>query len=187
MALRDSALTPYEPSLVQSAKVLFTEATDRAAKEELADHLREQIEREPDALFLLGPGSTLAAIARRLGVEKTLLGVDALHGGALVGADLNEDGILELLERYPRHTLVLSPIGAQGFVLGRGNQQLSPAVVRRIGREHVVVVATPSKLARTPVMRFDTGEPELDRDLAGGGFVAVVTGYHVRRLVKVEL
>jgi predicted polyphosphate/ATP-dependent NAD kinase len=82
---------------------------------------------------------------------------------------------------------VLSPIGAQGFVLGRGNQQLSPDVVRRIGPENIVVVATPSKLARTPVLRFDTGDPSLDARLAEKGYVRVVTGYRLRRLAKVEI
>jgi predicted polyphosphate/ATP-dependent NAD kinase len=185
--LCDSALTPCEPALIQTAKVLITETTDREAKEDIADRLSEEIERDPNALFLLGPGSTVGSIGKRLHVDKTLLGVDAVAGKELVGKDLNERQILELLDRYPHCTLVLSPIGAQGFVLGRGNQQLSPAVVRRIGKEHIVVVATPSKLSQTPVIRFDTGDPALDAELAAAGYLPVVTGYRHQRVVKVEL
>ena len=99
--------------------------------------------------------------------------------------DPNERELLELLDRCEHPHLVLSPIGAQGFVLGRGNQQLSPDVVRRIGRASIVVVATPSKLAKTPVLRFDTGDPSLDAALADPPWWAVVTGYHRRRLVRI--
>jgi predicted polyphosphate/ATP-dependent NAD kinase len=185
MRLHGVALTPYEPSLVQGAKALLTTRSDREAKAAIADDLCEQIEAEPDTLVLLGPGSTVAAIARGLGVEKTLLGIDAVRGGRRVAEDLDEARSLALLRHHPRCRLVLSPIGAQGFVLGRGNQPLSPEVVRRIGRENVVVVATPAKLARTPLLRLDTGDPELDAELAESGYLEVVTGYHLRRLVPV--
>lgn len=80
---------------------------------------------------------------------------------------------------------MLSPIGAQGFVLGRGNLQLSPEVIRRIGLENIIVVATPAKLLRTTVLRFDTGDHQLDTKLAQNGYVAVLTGYKHRRMVKV--
>ena len=99
--------------------------------------------------------------------------------------DLDERRLLALLDRYPRCDLVLSPIGAQGFVLGRGNLQLSPEVIRRIGAGNLIVVATTAKLARTPVLRFDTGDGELDAELVGRGYIPVVVGYRRRRLAKV--
>jgi predicted polyphosphate/ATP-dependent NAD kinase len=157
------------------------------AKAQIAEHLAERMEREPETLFLLGPGSTVASVARRNDLEKSLLGVDAVRGGVLVGRDLAERELLELLEEDGTVRLVLSPIGAQGFVLGRGNQQLSPDVVRQIGRDHIMVVATSMKLAHTKVLRFDTGDASLDAELARGGFFPVVTGYHTRRLVTVEI
>jgi predicted polyphosphate/ATP-dependent NAD kinase len=180
-----STTTPHEPALVQSAKVLISESTDRDAKDAIAAHLQERIGREPDTLWLLGPGSTVAAIATRLELDKTLLGVDAVRGGEVVARDPDERELLALLDRHPRCRLVLSPIGAQGFVLGRGNQQLSPAVIRRIGREAMIVVATPSKLATLPCLRFDTGDAALDADLARPRYWRVVTGYHRRRLVPI--
>src|SRR5437867_7440128 len=155
-----------EPALVQTGKMLFAEVSDEAMMEEIADHAQERVENAQDALFLLGPGSTLEHIAKRLGVEKTVVGVDAVHNGKLVGRDLDEAGILELLDRDPKAKLIVSPIGAQGFVLGRGNLQLSPTVIRKIGVANVIVVSTPSKLNATSVLRVDTGEAELDKEFA---------------------
>jgi predicted polyphosphate/ATP-dependent NAD kinase len=185
--LCDSAVTPREPALVQCAKQVISEPSEEHAKAQIAEHLAEWMEREPETLFLLGPGSTVASVARRNDLEKSLLGVDAVRGGELVGRDLAESELLALLEGETNARLVLSPIGAQGFVLGRGNQQLSPAVVRRIGRDHIAVVATSMKLALTKSLRFDTGDASLDTELASGGFFPVVTGYHLRRLVAVEI
>jgi predicted polyphosphate/ATP-dependent NAD kinase len=179
-----TALTPFEPSLTQAAKAVITERSDAEVKAEIAEFLCEEIAADPDALVLLGPGSTVQSVARRLGFEKTPLGIDAVAVGTRVGSDLDEAGILALLDDYPRARLILSPIGAQGFVLGRGNLQISPVVVRRIGRGNIVVVATPAKLARTPVLRFDTGDAALDAELVGRGFIPVVIGYDRRRLVK---
>ena len=82
---------------------------------------------------------------------------------------------------------MLSPLGAQGFVLGRGNLELSPAIVRQIGIENIVIVATPAKLARTPVLRFDTGDPGLDDELAQAGYLRVIVGYHRQRMAATGL
>ena len=185
--LFDSARTPSEPQLMQSAKQVIEDPGEESAKAQIAEHVAEEFEAHPDALFLLGPGSTVASVAHRNGLEKSLLGVDAVIAGRLIGRDLRESELLELIAAHPEVWLVLSPIGAQGFVLGRGNQQLSPAVLRRIRRERVVVVATPAKLDRTPLLRFDTGDPALDAELASGGFFPVVTRYHTRRLVEVRV
>jgi len=162
--------------------MLFAEVSDQALKDEIADHVKELVEKEPDTLLLLGPGSTVEHIAKRLGVEKMVLGVDAVQGGALVGRDLDEAGILRLLDRFPRAKLIVSPIGAQGFVLGRGNLQVSPQVIRRIALPNVIVVATPSKLNATPVLRVDTGDPELDREFARKEYLFVVIGYRTSKL-----
>jgi predicted polyphosphate/ATP-dependent NAD kinase len=189
--LHDTALTPHEPTLVQSAKQVIVEPTEARAKAEIAEHVCEAMEREPGKLFLLGPGSTVASIAELAGIEKSLLGVDAVRGGGVVARDLAERDLLAMLDTVEREggavCLVLSPIGAQGFVLGRGNQQLSPEVVRRIGIDRIVVVATPMKLSHTTALRFDTGEPALDAELARAGYWPVVTGYHVRRLTPVRV
>ncbi len=185
--LHHAALTPYEPSYTQATKVLIAEASDSAMKDEIADFLQEEVEANPDRLHLLGPGSTVQALSKRLGIDKTLLGIDALFAGKIVGRDLDERQILALLEEHPDCRLILSPIGAQGFVLGRGNLQISSDVVRKIGGGNIVVVATPAKLGRTPLLRFDTGDADLDAALSAPGFIPVLVGYGRRRLVKVAV
>jgi predicted polyphosphate/ATP-dependent NAD kinase len=180
-----SAQTPFEPTYMQSAKALISGADEEAIKDDIAEQLREDIEAKPGTLFLLGPGSTVQAVGRALGIDKTLLGIDAVADSKIVGRDLADRQILDLLGRYPDRKLVLSPIGAQGFLLGRGNQPLSPAVIRGIGAENIIVVSTPAKLARTPLLRFDTGDTALDVDMISRKFFTVIIGYHRTRLVKV--
>ncbi len=183
--LYHSVKTPFEPSRTQLAKALVVETGDAAAKVEIAEELQALISADADTVFLLGPGSTVQAVAEALGIRKTLLGIDAVLGDNLVGSDLNEAGLLSLCERHPKLRLVVSPIGAQGFLLGRGNLQISPDVIRRIGSASLLVVATPAKLARTPCLRFDTGELELDAEFTGTGYVSVIIGRRRRRLVPV--
>jgi predicted polyphosphate/ATP-dependent NAD kinase len=182
--LYHAAMTPFEASLTQASKMLIDEASDAEVKEEIGAHLAEEIANSPDTLYLLGPGSTVQAVTRCLGVEKTLLGIDAVAGGALAGRDLDGKDILALLAGYPDRRLILSPIGAQGFVLGRGNLQLGPEAIRMIGRDNIIVVATPAKLAHTPCLRFDTGDRGLDALLAGDGFMPVLVGYRRRRMAR---
>jgi len=98
---------------------------------------------------------------------------------------LAEQSLLELLARYGERKLILSPIGAQGFVLGRGNQPLSPTVIRLIGVDNMILIATPAKLARTPLLRFDTGDTALDAELISRKFLPVVIGYRRMRMVKI--
>jgi predicted polyphosphate/ATP-dependent NAD kinase len=180
-----SARTPFEPTYVQAAKALIAGADEDAVKDDIAAQLREDIAAEPGTLFLLGPGSTVQSVGHALHIDKTLLGIDAVKANRLVAKDLAERDILDLLDRHPNCKLVLSPIGAQGFVLGRGNQPLSPKVIRRIGARNIVVIATQAKLARTPILRFDTGDPALDLDMISRKFLEVIIGYHRIRLVRV--
>ena len=128
-------------------------------------------------LTVLGPGTTTAAIARVLGVEKTLLGFDAVQDGRLVGKDLDEAGILTILEREGPARIIVSPIGAQGFVIGRGTQVISPRVIRKVGIKNLIVAATPAKLANTPTLYIDTGDPDLDARF--GDSIAVISGYRM--------
>jgi predicted polyphosphate/ATP-dependent NAD kinase len=183
--LHYTVLTPYEPTFTQLSKQLIMETSDAEAKAELASYLAEIMGNDRETLFILGPGSTLHAAAQEMGLSKTLLGIDATIAGEIVGSDLSEEGLLALVGRYRRCKLVLSPIGAQGFVLGRGNLQLSPVALRQIGVGNMIVAATPAKLARTPVLRFDTGDPSLDAELAARGYLPVVVGYRRERLVQI--
>ena len=123
---------------------------------------------DPRRIYLLGPGTTMRRLMRKLGLEKTILGVDAVRAGRLLGSDLGERELLELVGDEPV-TLLIGVVGGQGALLGRGNQQLSPAVLRRIGTENIEIVAGLRKLLALdpPLLHVDTGDPELDRALCG--------------------
>jgi len=184
--LHGTARTLVEPNLVQAGKLLFAEVSHDAVIGELVEHFHELFEAEPDVLFLLGPGSTLEAVAKGLGLEKTLLGIDGVAGERTVATDLDERAILKLLEAHPKAKLVVSPIGAQGFILGRGNLQVSPEVVRRLGLRNVLVVATPNKLVSTPVLRVDTGDDALDREFEAKEYWFVIIGYRTTKLHPIK-
>jgi len=181
-----TAKTLVEPNLLAGGKLMIDEVSEEAIRGELAVHFSELFETEPDTLFLLGPGSTLHSITTAMGIDKTLLGVDVAVGGKTIAKDLNEKGILALLDRQPKAKLVVSPIGAQGFILGRGNLQVSPAVLRRIGTKNVIVVATPAKLAMTPVLRVDTGDPALDEEFHKREYLFVLIGYRTSKLHPIQ-
>src|SRR5438093_9014835 len=181
-----TAKTLVEPQLVSAGKLMVEELSEEAVRAELTTHFSELFEANPDALFLLGPGSTIQGIASALGIEKTLLGIDAVVGGKTTAKDVNEAAILRLLDRYPTAQLVVSPVGGQGFILGRGNLQVSPPVLRRIGTRNVTVVATPSKLVATPVLRVDTGDPILDEEFRAREYLVVIVGYRTSKLHPVQ-
>ncbi len=126
-------------------------------------------------VYLLGPGGTTQEVARQLGVSKTPLGVDVVRGGSLLLADASERQLLEIVADVPAKAVV-TVIGGQGFLLGRGNQQISAAVLEKLGPAPLLVVATQEKLtalAGRPLL-VDTGSQQLDRSLAG--YIRVITG-----------
>jgi predicted polyphosphate/ATP-dependent NAD kinase len=139
---------------------------------------------QPDVLYIMGPGSTIKAVMQKLGVEGSILGVDTIKDGNLQQTDLNEEELLAILEDQKKVKIVISPIGAQGYLFGRGNQQLSPEVIRKVGVENIMILATPMKLRETPVLRVDTGDRELDKELSG--LRKVISGYHGMHMKKVE-
>jgi predicted polyphosphate/ATP-dependent NAD kinase len=138
-----------------------------------------------DATWILGPGTTVKRLAELLGVEKTVLGVDVCHDKKAI-LDLDEKGILKEVKDWKNVWIVLSPIGRQGILLGRGNQQVSPEIVKRVGKERLIVAATKSKLQDIEgnVLRVDTGDVETDKMLKG--YIRVVTDYKEWRLMHVR-
>jgi predicted polyphosphate/ATP-dependent NAD kinase len=180
-ALHGHMLVPYEPALVQRSKSVFESPTMEEEKDEIAQYFVENM--DPGMLYILGPGTTVAAVAERMGVRKTLLGVDVYRDSQRIAEDVNEDALLGILEGEDEVEMVITPIGAQGFIFGRGNQQLSPAVIRKVGKERVRVLATPTKLRDTPQLMVDTGDPSLDEELRG--HIRVLVGYGREKLVWV--
>jgi predicted polyphosphate/ATP-dependent NAD kinase len=175
-----------EPTYIQVGKACFESVSDEEVKDELAEHVNDELEKHPDWLFLFCAGGTIDYIAKKLNIQHTLLGIDAIHQKQILVKDVNEEQILTLLKKYPKAKILLSPIGAQGFILGRGNLQLSPAVINKIGIDNIIVVATPSKLIHTPILRVDTGDKKLDHLFAMQGYLMVVIGYRLSRVVKLQ-
>ncbi len=135
--------------------------------------------------YLVGPGTTTGAILQRLGLDYSLLGVDLVFQKQLLGKDLNEAQILEKIMSKPTK-LILTPIGGQGFLLGRGNQQISPEVIKHIGRDNIIVVATRQKihsLNGRPLL-VDSGDEVVDQMLKG--YYRIVTGYREAIIYKVN-
>ena len=145
--------------------------------ESLAAAVAAEIEAD-EATYVLGPGSTIDAIKAGLGIDGSRLGVDVWRTGEVLARDAGEMEILESLGE--RNVVVVSPIGGQGFIFGRGNDQISPPVIRR---SELRVVASKQKLSDIGVLRVDTGDPELDEELRGWQRVRV--GKFERRLLKV--
>jgi predicted polyphosphate/ATP-dependent NAD kinase len=173
---------PYRREHVQNQKVP-TPASESVQAQAIAAEVVERM--TPGTAYLLGPGTTTRAIAERLGLPKTLVGVDIITHDEMLAADVSEQQILEILEQRPLG-LILTPTGGQGFLLGRGNQQISPEVIKRTGRENILIVCLASKIAalRGGPLLVDTGDLETDHLLAG--YTEVVTGYHEKIIYKVR-
>ena len=156
--------------------------SEEQIKEEIADYLMENLEKE--TLYILGPGTTLKTIADKMGVEKTLLGIDAVFNGKLVGKDLNEKGLLAILKKYNKSTIIVTPIGGNGFIFGRASKQFTPEVLKLIGKENIIVVATEDKISRLECLRVDTGDAETDNNLKG--HIKVITGHKTEIIIEVK-
>jgi predicted polyphosphate/ATP-dependent NAD kinase len=170
--------------LVQSAKAGGVAGEQRALNDVAAEVVREM---EPGVLYIVGPGTTTRTILQRLGLPKTLLGVDVVLDGRLVAADAGQDDLLALLDEHRQARIVVTVIGGQGHIFGRGNQQIGPDVLRRVGLDHIIVVATQTKLLSLegrPLL-VDTGDPDLDLRL--GGYAKVVTGLGERMMCRIGL
>ena len=166
--------TPSEVRYMQAVKNGGKE-TDELVLADIAAHVVSQMDE--DTFYIMGSGSTVEAIMEEMGLENTLLGVDLIKDQTLVAQDLTAKQLLELTHDQSTK-LVITLIGGQGHIFGRGNQQLSPALIRAIGKENIIVVATKTKLQALngrPLI-CDTGDGELDDELTG--YIKVTTGFN---------
>ncbi|CAD2226495.1 conserved hypothetical protein [Pseudoalteromonas sp. 3J6] len=165
---------PSEVRYVQAVKNGGKE-TDELVLADIAAYVVSEM--DADTLYVMGSGSTVGAVMEEMGLENTLLGVDLVEDQALVGQDLTAQQLLELTSG--RETkLVITLIGGQGHIFGRGNQQLSPALIKAIGRDNIIVVATKTKLQALngrPLI-CDTGDSKLDDELSG--YIRVTSGFN---------
>lgn len=166
---------PAELSYIQAVKMGGKE-DEALVLDDIAAHISEVMEEEPETYFVMGSGSTVGAIMDYLGLANTLLGVDVVYQGKLVKSDVTAAELIALTQEKPCK-VVLTVIGGQGHILGRGNQQLSPQFIRQIGKENMLLVATKQKLKALEgkPLRLDSGDSDLDTSLAGA--FTLITGY----------
>jgi predicted polyphosphate/ATP-dependent NAD kinase len=179
-------------SMIVPDSLQYIQATKQGGKEVeelvLEDIAADVIESmESGVFYAIGSGTTCAAIMEQLGLENTLLGVDVVTDGTLVAKDVTAKDLLELVEQGHRLEVFITLIGGQGHIIGRGNQQISPKLIRAIGWDKVHVIATKTKLKSLegrPLI-VDSGDAELDESL--NGTKKVITGYHDSVLYRVGL
>ena len=176
-------LGPCEPSLIQGNKLespmTETELRNQAA---IAIYIIEDM--KPDIIYVVGPGTTTRTISDLLDQKKTLLGVDLFQNKQIILRDANENQILHAI-KSKAVKIVVTPIGGQGFIFGRGNQQISAKVIHHVGLDNVVVIATKSKLERLKSLRVDTGDLALDAEFRARGITALAD-YKVTKKMNVE-
>jgi predicted polyphosphate/ATP-dependent NAD kinase len=174
----------FVPSRMQGSKQISPETSDE--KENQLAIARFILEELPsDSTCILGPGTTIRRVADLLGIKKTVLGVDIYRKDKVV-LDVDEKRILKEVKKWKNAWIILSPIGRQGILLGRGNQQISPEIIRRVGKQRIIVAATKSKLQSIEgnALRVDTGDAEVDNMLRG--YIRVITDYKEWRLMPVQ-
>ncbi|UCC57975.1 MAG: ATP-NAD kinase family protein [Candidatus Bathyarchaeum sp.] len=175
-------LSPYEPSLIQGCKMASPmTSSDLRNQAALAIYFIENM--KSDVVYIVGPGTTTRTIADLLDAKKTLLGVDIFYNKKLIARDVNEKELLEMIEGKTAH-IIVTPIGGQGFIFGRGNQQISPKVIRKVGLDNIIVIATENKMNNLKSLRVDTGDPELDAAFRGS--IRILTDYKKERDVPIE-
>lgn len=173
---------PGTGNLVQQVKC-GRPASEAQAQRDIAEWVASQM--EPAVMYLVGTGSTPKAVMDVLGLPGSLLGVDAVLGGERIATNLDGTELVALVRRHPATRILLTVTGGQGFLLGRGNQQLSAEVLRTVGPGNLVILTTRAKLealAGRPLL-VDTGDVGLDRELAG--LRELITGYDRRVLYRV--
>ena len=174
---------PAEASYMQQVKNSGREV-EALVLQEIATYVIEIMEE--DVYYVIGPGSTTKSITDELGLAGTLLGVDVVFNNSLVAKDVTESALFDLIADQPVR-LIITAIGGQGHILGRGNQQLSPRVIRCVEEKHIWVVATKNKLKELenrPLL-VDSGDPQLDDEFYG--FIPVITGYEENVIYQVGL
>jgi len=176
-------LSPFEPHLIQGNK-MASSMTENEVENQAAIAIYVIEEMKTEIIYIVGPGTTTRTIGDLLDQKKTLLGVDLFQEKKIVAKDVNEKQILQTINGKASK-IIVTPIGGQGFIFGRGNQQISSKVIRQVGLENIVVIATKSKLDRLESLRVDTGDPELDEHFRARG-IRVIVDYKISKEMNIE-
>ncbi|RYY75981.1 MAG: ATP-NAD kinase [Gammaproteobacteria bacterium] len=170
-----SMYAPVLPQFLQQVKNSGA-AQDEMVKLDIANYLIDNLFDE--VLYIVGPGSTTKMFLDQLGVDGTLLGVDVVLNRKLVAADVSAQQLYQIINNHSGDIkLIITAIGGQGHIIGRGNQQITPEVLRRIDRSDIYIIATKEKilsLQQRPLL-VDSNDPELDKSFSG--YQTVLVGY----------
>ena len=181
------AITPASPRWMQGSKMRVEASGEEEIIQGLADHVRETL-IDDRMMIVWGSGGTLRTIGGILGFELNTLGIDITVGRDIIGSDLNENEILSALKEHQGDVmLLLSPMGGQGFLIGRGNLQLSPDVLKIIGVNRVLGIVTPAKMLTLRSLRIETGDSEMDQRFSDKKYLKVLQGYRTTRVLKVSV
>lgn len=164
---------PLEHVFTQNRKAP-TPLSETASIESIAHEIVEHMEE--DTYYLIGAGTTTRGVMQMLGLKNTLIGVDLIRNKELVANDIYGDKILDFI-KGKKTKLIVTVTGGQGFLFGRGNQQITPEVIREIGKENIIILATKAKIAEFHHQPFlvDTPDEELNKELCG--YYRVITAY----------
>jgi predicted polyphosphate/ATP-dependent NAD kinase len=165
--------------MISSGKQAFF-SIDEDEIEGISNYLKELI--NPEFIYIVGPGSTTYYVFKKIGIEKTLLGVDIIKNNKIIKSDANEKDILISLSNE-RSKIIVTPIGGQGFLFGRGNQQISSEVIRLVGKENIIVISTKSKISSLKYLLVDTGDPKVNEMLKG--YIKIIIGYRQEKIMKI--
>ncbi len=174
---------PNEKKMVQNLKSGRGYA-EEGALDLVARYIAFNLEK--DVLYIMGPGSTVRGVMNKLDLSNTLLGVDLVYNNQVLANDVNEKEILGYLDKYAKAIIIITVIGGQGYLFGRGNQQLSPTVIRRVGLDNLKIIATKNKmfsLFAQPLL-VDTGDEELNEELSG--YARVIVGYGESVMFRIQ-
>ncbi|MGC9166994.1 MAG: ATP-NAD kinase family protein [Thermoplasmata archaeon] len=173
------ALTPYLDDKIQNSKAEIYSTDDEEDKQGIAEFILDNMD---NSLYLIGPGTTPKKVMELLNLRYTLLGFDAIKNKTLIKMDLTERDIIELIEKYGNIKVIITPIGGQGYIFGRGNLQLTTDVLSRLNKEDIIIVATPAKLSSLKYFLIDLNDEEIEKKFSG--YYRVIFGYGRIKMVK---
>jgi predicted polyphosphate/ATP-dependent NAD kinase len=176
VSVKGYLLAPEHDSL-QCSKSFTTGGT--AAKKAIAEYVVERMQK--NVIYVIGGGTTTRALKDFLNIRGSLLGVDVIKNGKLLCKDATAADIRKVLGK--QNVIIVSPLGGHGFVFGRGNEPITPEIIKQVGIDNIIIIATPQKAAELAALRMDTGDEELDNQFHG--FLRVVTGHGESKLMRV--